>query len=282
MSYNLQEYVASLPRPECAAKINGVYLEQLIPGYRTHSIKGRESVSITVNESETKNMSGAIYRNKHDNTKEITIDFGLACDKSASIQSSISKILYQLRQEPNDIVFDDDPEYHWFGVLSSIENIEKTNTIDTNHITGSLVLYLSKPYKFSDVKTITKKITGGSGKAIFQFNYNGLKPSKPTISVSMTGTNDCVICTDNNGNILQFGKSDSTASSNTVFGNGNKVEINTERYRIDVDGSYRPDLGAIDNKWEEFQFQNGSNTVIIAVSSWAAEATVTLSYREVY
>ncbi len=46
----LKEYFASLPLPDSAMKIGDMYLEEEIIGYRTNSVKGRETMSVDITE----------------------------------------------------------------------------------------------------------------------------------------------------------------------------------------------------------------------------------------
>lgn len=67
------------------------------------------------------------------------------------------------------------------------------------------------------------------------------------------------------------------------FQNGSLLEVDTGTGEIKVNGIGNPGVGNIQNDWEGFEIEPGSNTISCACSSWTSAApTYKIRYREVY
>ena len=76
----ISDYFASLSLPQCAVSVNGEILEEMVIGYRTSSVSGRETLSSELDEITIGDMDGKRFRSKKDNTRDITISYALVAD----------------------------------------------------------------------------------------------------------------------------------------------------------------------------------------------------------
>ena len=60
------------------------------------------------------------------------------------------------------------------------------------------------------------------------------------------------------------------------------VRVNTGDGMIYLNNVYRPDLGDVENDFEEFKLTAGENTVICTASDWVTNPSYWLTYREVF
>ena len=60
------------------------------------------------------------------------------------------------------------------------------------------------------------------------------------------------------------------------------IEVDTGSGDISLNGALRPDLGSINNDFEDFKLETGINTVTCNASDWVDDAVYTMKYREVF
>lgn len=60
------------------------------------------------------------------------------------------------------------------------------------------------------------------------------------------------------------------------------IEVDAGSGEISLNGASRPDLGSINNDFEEFKLETGINTVTCNASDWVDDAVYTMKYREVF
>lgn len=113
----LKEYFASLPLPDSAIKIGDMYLEEEIVGYRTNSVKGRETMSVDITEISVGKSDGSTYRYKKEETRSLAINFLLIADTTSEYQDLARKFKQALSKEEQHFIFRDEPEVYYIGTV---------------------------------------------------------------------------------------------------------------------------------------------------------------------
>lgn len=208
---SIENYVAQLSKPSSAPAIDGVCLEDIIPGYRTLSVSGRDPLELNLTTVDRDKIDGEIYRWKKLQARTITINFAITTSTLSAYRASVSKLKAFCHQHTNSkYIFHDQPDRYIVGTVESIDCDDLDNSgMGAYAGEGSISVHCSDPIFYS-VEEYT--VTGDPGEAV-SFNYDGTYPAYPRISVTngdgLTYRNDkqvaTVVITNQNGGILSFG-----------------------------------------------------------------------------
>ena len=208
---SIENYVAQLSKPSSAPAIDGVCLEDIIPGYRTLSVSGRDPLELNLTTVDRDKIDGEIYRWKKLQARTITINFAITTSTLSAYRASVSKLKAFCHQHTNSkYIFRDQPDRYIVGTVESIDCDDLDNSgMGAYAGEGSISVHCSDPIFYS-VEEYT--VTGDPGEAV-SFNYDGTYPAYPRISVTngdgLTYSNDkhvaTVVITNQNGGILSFG-----------------------------------------------------------------------------
>lgn len=161
--------------PSEALKLNGIYLEHEIPGYKTLSVSGREILAPETRTVDNLRRDGVIYQGKHYPAREITVEYQLLAENNADFRLKFNVLNRLLSVEESELIFADEPDKFFTGTLSSSEEVEK----GTNNVKASFTFLCSNPFKYSvEEKTVLPNENG-----MFNIDYEGTVPSYPTIYV---------------------------------------------------------------------------------------------------
>ena len=78
--------------PSEALQIDGAYIENLIDGYRTLYVTGRELLGSEISEREIDLVDGSEYTGKRDTTRSITVGYQLLCASPREFQEKFNKL----------------------------------------------------------------------------------------------------------------------------------------------------------------------------------------------
>lgn len=161
--------------PSEALKLNGLYLEHEIPGYKTLSVSGREVLSPETRTADNLRRDGVIYQGKHYPARELTIEYQLLAENNADFRLKFNVLNRLLSVEESELIFADEPDKFFIGTLSSSEEVEK----GTNNVKASFTFLCSDPFKYSvEEKTVLPNENG-----MFDIDYEGTVPAYPTLYV---------------------------------------------------------------------------------------------------
>lgn len=132
-------------RPAEAVSINGVYLEDIISGYQTLSVSGRESLEGAVESLENTASSGAFFLSKRYPSRTITVRYRIAAQNSQAFREAYNKFNEVLSQEEATFIFDDEPDKYFIGTKTGGEEPEEGR----NCVTGTYQIFCSDPFKYS-------------------------------------------------------------------------------------------------------------------------------------
>lgn len=78
--------------PSEALMFNGSYLENVIPGYRTLYVSGREILGTEITDLETGVSDGTKYRRKRYQPRTIVVGYQLVAEDNAAFRSAYNKL----------------------------------------------------------------------------------------------------------------------------------------------------------------------------------------------
>ena len=141
-------------RPTEALKFNGAYLEDIVPGYRTLTVSGRETISVKITNLQSDTRDGARYQRKRYEPRTIIVTYQLLAPDSISFRAAYNKLLALLSVEEAQLIFADEPDKYYTGTKVRIGDIDA----GTNNVVGEIEFLCSDPFKYSvDEKSVTVK-----------------------------------------------------------------------------------------------------------------------------
>ncbi len=130
--------------PAESVTYNGHCLDEVIPGFRTLSVSGREMLAPEVKKSENV-FDGDTYRRKRYPSRTITVTYQILSDSPETFRQAFNRLNGILDTEPIQVIFADEPDKYFTGV--------KTEHTDpqagVNNCTGSFKIYCPDPFKYS-------------------------------------------------------------------------------------------------------------------------------------
>ena len=206
--------------PAEALRLNGDYLEILIPGYRTLYVSGRELLAQELETTEITRRSGTLYRFRRYPERVITVGFQLIAEDSEAFRSAFNKLAGALNVEEAELVFADEPDKFFIGTPTGVGDVEPGRNV----VASEFEITCTDPFKYS-LEEYEVEPTADDG-STFVVDYRGTAPSFPTFEaaffseeetsedgesdVPLTGDGDCgyVAFLDEDSHILQFGDPD--------------------------------------------------------------------------
>lgn len=149
-----QKHYRNLPFiPTSAMSYDGTWLEELVEGYQTLSVEGREMYSLNF-ESQEMQVGGVITDVKYP-PRELMVKYKLEDRDPQVLQEKFDTLkAYLILQEDVPINFHDDLEYTFYGRFQNAENVAG----DTNSIISSFTVLCSDPFKHGKTKIVKNKV----------------------------------------------------------------------------------------------------------------------------
>ena len=110
-------------------KLNGIYLENVVPGYRTLYVCGRELAECEVDDYQIGKRNGTKYRSKRYSPRTITIGYQI-----------LSKSALAFREAYND-----EPDKYFIATKTGNTQVEP----GLNCVIGEIEFYCTDPFKYS-------------------------------------------------------------------------------------------------------------------------------------
>lgn len=200
--------------PAEALQINGVYIEDLIDGYRTLSVQGREALSAEVSTECAGLRPGTVYISRKYPERMITVKYQLACESAEDFRAAYNKLAAILDVEKAHLVFDDEPDKFFIGIPGVLESVEPGR----NAVVSTIQFVCPDPFKYSVEEYDADVLEDGT----FYCDYGGTFAAYPKLSVQflqegdvtdegaageLTGNGDCgfIAFFDEEQHVLQFG-----------------------------------------------------------------------------
>ncbi len=188
--------------PSEALMFNGNYLENVIPGYRTLYVSGREVLGTEITDLETGVSDGTKYRRKRYQPRTIVVGYQLIAEDNSAFRSAYNKLNALLDEEQATLIFADEPDKYYIGTKQGAGEVPAGK----NSITSELEFYCADPFKYS-VEEFTVSPTADGGKT-FVVSYNGTYKAFPSFQAKMKSDNGMIGFVNESKKILQFGDPD--------------------------------------------------------------------------
>lgn len=203
--------------PSEALRLNGQYIENLIDGYRTLTVSGREALSPNIESFTVDVRDGSNRKSKRYPERIITVQYQLVAKSAAEFRDAYNKLAAILDVEDAELIFNDETDKFFVGTPSAIGEV----SAGTNAVIGKFDLTCFDPFKYSVEQYEATPATGSDSIVL---SYGGTYKSFPEIEVdfyeeteitngsitTLTGNGDCgfVMFCNENEKILQFGDPD--------------------------------------------------------------------------
>ncbi|UYI61136.1 phage tail family protein [Lacticaseibacillus paracasei] len=125
-------------RPAEAMLIDGHYIEDLIPGYSTLQVSGRELLSQSIEKQTIGKSDGEFIQYVRNPSREIVVGYRLAAADNLSFRQAFYKLNSILHGDSHQVSFNDDPSKYWIATFSDIDDVPKGR----NAITSSFTLFV--------------------------------------------------------------------------------------------------------------------------------------------
>lgn len=193
------EVSESISLPSEALNINGEFIENLIPGYRTLYVKGREALSPNLDIYDVGSRDGSQLKNKRFPARYITVGYQLVTASNEAYRSAYNELGRILNKDNSILIFNDETDKFFRGTLDSMGEVEPGR----NCVTGEFDLVCLDPFKYSLVEY--EAVSTPEENSIL-IDYQGTYNSSPTLeadfyseseydesgsSTSLTGKGDC-------------------------------------------------------------------------------------------
>lgn len=205
--------------PSEAMQINGEFIENLIDGYRTLHVEGREALSPDVVSYGTGIRDGSRLKNKRYPERIITVTYQLIAKTSEDFRAAFNKLGGILNVEDAQLIFNDEQDKFFIGTPCIIANVNP----GTNSVIGEFEILCTDPFKYSVAEYEAEPDPEESSVVI---DYNGTYKAFPTLEASffneeeasedgetvteLTGSGDCgfVAFFNDEEKIIQLGNPD--------------------------------------------------------------------------
>ena len=206
--------VATLPSE--ALQINGQYIENLIQGYKTLNVTGREALSAELDYFETGVRDGSKLRSKRYPARIITVAYQLIAESSDAFREAYNQLGQILNVEDAELIFNDEPDKFFIGTPETIGAVPPGR----NAVTGEFEILCLNPFKYSVVEY---EALGSIADKSVLIDYNGTYKAFPILEAdfyneaedgenetTLTGNGDCgfVAFFDDKEHIVQLGNPD--------------------------------------------------------------------------
>lgn len=212
----IEEYIASLPIPGDSPSISGVYLEQIIPGYRTNETTGRWSLRSALDET---NRSGdwSRVKLKRYEPKDFVISYSITCNSPQNLHDATRKLRSFLHQKKEEfkVIFRDEETIFYTGIVS---DISAQRLVNRSSVSGSFTIHCADGRGYS-TKEYEVTSENKEGITVFDFEYNGTVEAYPILEATTknsSGTGFVGFLTEE-GKIIQIGDPTAELNSNKLI-----------------------------------------------------------------
>lgn len=190
--------------PSEALNFNGVYFENVIPGYRTLYVSGREMIETEISNTDMEIRDGARYRRKRYGARTIVVGYQLIAQSNKAFREAYNKLNALLDTEQAKMIFLDEPDKYFIGTKTGMGEV----SVGRNTITAEIEFYCADPFKYS-VKEYEVD-TQADNASIFIVDYAGTHRAYPVLEATIKSDNGLVGFVKENKSLLQFGNPDET------------------------------------------------------------------------
>jgi predicted phage tail component-like protein len=142
---DVTEVSEGLSLPSEALSINGEYIENQIPGYRTLTVEGREALSPEISSFETGIRDGSVLKGKRYPARVIRITYQLVANSNEEFRNAYNKLASILNVTNAQLIFNDETDKYFTGTPSLIGEVPPGK----NAVVGEFEILCLDPFKYS-------------------------------------------------------------------------------------------------------------------------------------
>jgi predicted phage tail component-like protein len=139
--------------PSVAFLFDGKVLESEIPGYRTLTVSGRETLSYDLETSgKISGRDGELILNKTLPARIIKVQYRLEADSNESFQyffKTLNHLLHTTADVP--VIFRDDPETTYYGQVGEMSEVPP----ESNNVMGTFNIYCGDSYRYDSASVFS-------------------------------------------------------------------------------------------------------------------------------
>ena len=228
-------------RPSEAMQVNGQYVEDMVAGYRTLSVSGRELLGAEVDVLTKGMAAGGRFIRKRLNPRLLNVRYQLIANSNEDFREAFNHLNRALAVEEAILVFDDELDKHFIGTPGSAWKVPE----GVNSIISEFEIVCAQPWKFGE------EVREG-----VNFTNPGSCEAPCLIRVTFgANTRDYVASHSQQGRLIRV---------IWDFSVGDILEIDTGRRLVTINGNTR--MTALDFRRPMFSIQPGRNTLETSVN----------------
>lgn len=142
---DLQPYdgTDNLYLPPEALFVDGTALEELVTGYQTLNVSGRELMGYEITTTDRTGGDGKIFQSANLPDRKIIVRFKLAAPDPGAFRQAFNRLNYFLSKPQFEASFHDEADVAYTATLSDVDDVPEGR----NDVVSSFTLYCSDPYK---------------------------------------------------------------------------------------------------------------------------------------
>lgn len=182
-------------------KIDGQYIEDLITGFRTLGVDGREELDLNVVSAETDTSDGGRYMRRRIKSRTLKVHFYLSDDTAAGFLAKFNALKNKLHSiKESQIIFSDDAGVYFTGTFRKLTLAYKGSEVTR----GTIEIFCADPFKYSLTEYTANAVNGE-----ISVNYSGTYPAYPILT-AQSELHDCGFYSfeDEAGHLIQIGNPD--------------------------------------------------------------------------
>lgn len=161
---------------------DGIYFENVIEGYKTLKVTGRESFQKEINSEVIGQADGEFYNYSRVVKRDITITFQLKAKTPNDLMNKFTQLNKLLKKDNARLIFADESDKYFNATFVQMENV----TEGTLMLTGTMLFTCLDPYKY-DVNAKTQTLTRGQN--YIEVNNEGTAPTFLDVRAEMLSDN---------------------------------------------------------------------------------------------
>lgn len=191
--------------PAEAISYNGEYLDEVIEGFRTLYVSGRESLDREVKEQTIPGVIGSRYSQSLYGTRDIEVGYQLLCQTPEKFRQAYNLLNTKLAKEQVRVIFNDEKDKYFIGTA--------TNTGDPDPgrlcVTGVIRIHCSDPLKYSTVerRAVISPLSVNTHTFMATIKNDGSVPVPIRYELSMTDESGYIGISSQSG-AMEFGHLD--------------------------------------------------------------------------
>lgn len=134
--------------PAEAISYNGEYLDEVIDGFRTLYVSGRESLDREVKEQAIPGVIGSRYSQSLYGTREIEVGYQLICQTAGQFREAYNLLNAKLAKEQAQVIFNDEKDKYFIGTATNAGDPDPGRL----SVTGVIRIHCSDPLKYSTLE----------------------------------------------------------------------------------------------------------------------------------